>query len=69
MTYDQEWRWARKRSYPELSPWLAERKGQACRVVARGKMNSVHVEFPDGRAAITSRYAVRRRPDFLGSGS
>jgi hypothetical protein len=37
-----------------------ERKGQPCRVTARGRMNSVCVEFPDGWRVITSRYAVRR---------
>jgi len=40
---------------------LPERKGQPCRVLARGKMNSALVEFPDGYRVITSRYAVRRR--------
>jgi len=40
---------------------LPERKGQPCRVLARGKLNSIEVEFPDGYRVITSRYAVRRR--------
>jgi hypothetical protein len=39
---------------------LPERKGQTCRVLARGKMNSILVEFEDGYKVITSRYAVRR---------
>ena len=39
---------------------LPERKNQRCRVVARGSMNSVLVEFEDGYRAVTSRYAVRR---------
>lgn len=40
---------------------LPERKGQACRVLARGKMNSICVEFEaDGVRHIVSRYAVRR---------
>lgn len=38
---------------------LPERKGQPCRVVARGALNSIKVEFPDGYVVITSRYAVR----------
>ena len=38
---------------------LGERKGQPCKVTARGKMNSVRVEFPDGFTVITSRHAVR----------
>jgi hypothetical protein len=34
------------------------RKGQACNVLARGKMNSCLVEFEDGFKAITSRNAL-----------
>lgn len=41
---------------------LPARKGQPCRVVARGSRNSVLVEFADGFRVVTSRYAVRRRP-------
>lgn len=37
------------------------RKGQFCRVLARGKMNSCCVEFEDGYKMITSRNAIRRR--------
>lgn len=37
-----------------------DRKGKPCRVVARGKMNSILVEFEDGFRVVTSRYAVRR---------
>lgn len=37
-----------------------DRKGEPCRVLARGRRNSVLVEFPDGFRVITSRYAVRR---------
>lgn len=39
---------------------LPERKGQPCKVLARGKMNSILVEFEDGYKVVTSRYAVRR---------
>lgn len=40
---------------------LPDRKGQACRVLARSKrMGSVLVEFADGYRVITSRRAVRR---------
>lgn len=38
---------------------LPERKGHPCRVLARGRMNSILVEFEDGERVITSRYAVR----------
>jgi hypothetical protein len=36
-------------------------RGRACRAVARGRMNSVLVEFEDGRREVVSRYALRRR--------
>ncbi len=39
---------------------LPERKGEPCRVLARGKMNSILVEFVDGFKVVTSRYAVRK---------
>lgn len=36
------------------------RKGQECRLIARGKMNSICVEFADGYRMITSGNAIRR---------
>lgn len=51
--FDHRWYWRQI---------LPDRHGQACRVVARGKMNAILVEFEDGFRAITSRYAVRKRP-------
>jgi len=41
---------------------LPERKGQACRVLVRGRLHSVLVEFEDGTRVVTSRYAIRARP-------
>ena len=38
---------------------LPERKGEQCRVVVRGTLNSVLVEFADGKRVVTSRWAVR----------
>lgn len=35
-------------------------KGRACRVLARGRMNSALIEFTDGERAVVSRFAVRR---------
>jgi hypothetical protein len=49
--------------FPYIWFWrsrLPERKGQMCRVLARGKMNSILVEFVDGFKVVTSRYAVRK---------
>lgn len=40
--------------------YLGERRGQPCRVIAVGRMNSALVEFEDGYRVITSRYAVRK---------
>ena len=41
---------------------LPERHGTGCRVLARGKMNSILIEFgSDGVRHIVSRYAVRRK--------
>lgn len=36
------------------------RKGQPCRITARGRMNSIRVEFADGYAMITSGNAIRK---------
>ena len=36
------------------------RKGQACRVVVRGRMNSALVEFVDGFRVVASRNALRK---------
>jgi hypothetical protein len=38
------------------------RKGQRCKVTARGKFNSIRVEFEDGYVMITSGNAIRRAP-------
>lgn len=38
------------------------RKGQRCRVTARGTLNSIRVEFADGFVMITSGNAIRRAP-------
>jgi hypothetical protein len=36
-------------------------KGRVCRVLARGKMNTVMIEFLDNKERVTtSRYALRR---------
>ena len=39
---------------------VLDRKGQHCRVLARGAMNSALVEFEDGYLAVVSRNALRR---------
>lgn len=42
---------------------LGDRFGQPCRVVCRGRLNSILVEFADGFRVVTSRYAVRKLPE------
>jgi hypothetical protein len=49
MTHVYRWRKYRPEFY-----------GLACRVVARGSLNSVLIEFADGERAVCSRWAVRR---------
>jgi hypothetical protein len=39
---------------------VLDRKGQQCRVLARGRLNSALVEFEDGEQHVVSRNALRR---------
>lgn len=39
---------------------LPERFGHQCRVLARGSMNTILIEFEDGHVVATSRSYVRR---------
>jgi hypothetical protein len=41
-------------------PGLPGRKGQLCKVNARGKMNSCAIEFLDGFRAVVSRNAIKK---------
>jgi hypothetical protein len=36
-----------------------DRRGDSCRILARGARNSILVEFLDGYKVVTSRHAVR----------
>lgn len=55
--------------YPYVWTWgqgpmrALDRKGQRCRVLARGTMNSALLEFPDGFRTVTSRNGLRRAAD------
>ena len=56
--YVFRWGWPRFcSSWRDLS---GGRKGQHCRVLARGGRNSALVEFGDGLQAVTSRNALRK---------
>jgi hypothetical protein len=52
-TFDRVWR---------VRTRLPERFGQRCRVVCRGRMNTVEVEFEDGFVVFTSAWYLRRAP-------
>ena len=49
------WAWGVK--YPRT----LDRKGQDCRVLVRGRMNSCLIEFRDGFRAVVSRNGLRRK--------
>lgn len=37
-----------------------EYKGRICKVIARGRMNSVLIEFENGERTVTSNYALKK---------
>jgi hypothetical protein len=41
-------------------PGAMSRKGQICRMLVRGAMNSALIEFEDGYLAVVSRNALRK---------
>jgi hypothetical protein len=52
--------------YPYRYAWKNNTKratlhDRACRVIARGAMNSIMIEFEDGQQEIVSRNAIRLR--------
>jgi len=53
MTYPLYFAW-------ENNPRRAELFKRRCRVIARGTMNSVLIEFESGERVVTSRYAARK---------
>ncbi len=40
------------------NPKRATMKGRHCRIVARGKMNSMQIEFKDGQREIVSQQSI-----------
>lgn len=55
------WAWHPKPGWDRgTPPRTLDRKGQRCRVLARGRMNSALLEFEDGHRVVTSRSGVRR---------
>ena len=62
-TYPYRWAWGPKPGYDRGSlPRMfdRDRKGERCRVLARGRMNSALIEFEDGYRVVTSRNGLRR---------
>lgn len=52
-------------NFPYVWAWRSrpvdhDRRGERCRVVCRGTMNSALVEFADGARFVTSRNGLRR---------
>jgi hypothetical protein len=63
MSWPYIWFWRQKLGWDRGTPprvFDRDRKGERCRVLARGAMNSALVEFPDGYRVITSRSGIRR---------
>ena len=50
------------------NPKRAQMYGRACRILARGALGSVLVEFEGGQREIVSRRALRRRENLSRSG-
>lgn len=57
--YPYIWNWNKWPTQPDS--WApGNRKGQRCRVIARGKLNNALIEFEDGSRTVTSRNGLRR---------
>lgn len=57
------WFWRQKPGWDRGTPprvFDRGRKGERCRVVCRGTMNSALLEFEDGFRTVTSRNGLRR---------
>ena len=62
--FPYRWAWGQKRGWDRGTPprvFDRDRRGEPCRVLARGTMNSALVEFADGYRVVTSRSGLRRR--------
>lgn len=56
MIYDHKYVWGNNQV---RAGW----RNKKCAVLAHGRMNSIMVEFEDGRKEIVSRYSVRKIKD------
>lgn len=57
------WAWG-PRAKPIAGLECMDPKGQKCRVLVRGKMNSALIEFEDGFQAVVSRNGMRREKTY-----
>ena len=57
ISYPYAWAWG---TCGGKYPALGLRRGDVCRVLARGSMNSALVEFKDGARFVCSRNGLRR---------
>jgi hypothetical protein len=63
--YPHVWHWRQKPGWDRGMPprvFDRDRKGERCRVLARGTMNSALVEFEDGYRTVTSRNGLGSTP-------
>jgi hypothetical protein len=58
--YPYRWAWGSQPRWDRPGARALDRKGERCRVVARGSMNSALLEFEDGFRVVTSRNGLRR---------
>jgi hypothetical protein len=57
------WNWRWRNFFGARAAWFGDgvdRKGQRCRVLCRGSMNSALIEFEDGYRVVTSRGGLRK---------
>lgn len=61
--FPYRWAWGQKPGWDRGTPprvFDRDRKGERCRVLARGRLNSCLLEFVDGYRVVTSRNGLRR---------
>jgi hypothetical protein len=56
--------WAPRFRVPGMP--VLDRKGDRCRVIVRGRMNSALIEFADGERHVVSRNALRKAREARG---
>jgi len=62
---DALWEFLTAKEFPYIYTWgnnpkRKSMKGQRCKIIASGKMNSIQIEFENGQRECVSRWSVRR---------